>query len=250
MKKIETFIVVHSQDIINDYAQIQKFNNFPNVKYVFVGSGSLDKISDLSNIIVARDLPINIENIPNLVAFTAWYALIKNNLITSEYVNLFEYDVNYTSNCSDIINENINADVDVIGYFPTEIGDYNFYQNPIFCKPLTESIRTRLNVDIEQYILDLYNKTPSLKWSATTNFTWKTTALKQYIGWVEQFIEDIKDIPQCGHMVERSISFYILLHKLQQYIIPNIITHLQLNSHHTDPYADPQKFAKYYNNLI
>lgn len=90
----QTFIFVHDEQIVLDYIAAGKFNQLPDVKYVFLGQRPTDRIKHLDNVVVARDLPHNIEHLPNLVAWTGWYAVLRNDLITADWVNLFEYDIN------------------------------------------------------------------------------------------------------------------------------------------------------------
>jgi hypothetical protein len=95
--KAQTFIFVHDQYIVLDYLAAGKFNELPDVKYVFLGQRPSDQIGhlvDMGKVIIARDLPDNIEHLPNLVAWTGWYAIARNGLITADIVNLLEYDVN------------------------------------------------------------------------------------------------------------------------------------------------------------
>jgi hypothetical protein len=91
-----TFIFVHDQQIVLDYIAANKFSDLPDVKYCFLGMRPTEQIENLPNVIIARDLPDNIEHYPNLVAWTGWYALVRNNLVTTDIVTLFEYDVNVT----------------------------------------------------------------------------------------------------------------------------------------------------------
>jgi hypothetical protein len=96
----QTFIFVHDQRIVLDYLAAGKFKELPDVRYVFLGYRDVDQIAhlvDMGKLIVARWLPDNIEHLPNLVAWTGWYAIAKNNLITAEVINLFEYDINLTN---------------------------------------------------------------------------------------------------------------------------------------------------------
>jgi hypothetical protein len=95
--KAQTFIFVHDQQIVLDYIEAGKFNDLPDVKYVFLGQQPVDLLDQFvgeKKVVVARNLPDNIEHLPNLVAWTGWYAIARNGLITADIVNLFEYDVN------------------------------------------------------------------------------------------------------------------------------------------------------------
>ncbi|MEY4572245.1 MAG: hypothetical protein RLZ10_1471, partial [Bacteroidota bacterium] len=92
--RIQSFIFCHDQNLILEFISNGKFNNLPNLKFVFLGTElPVDQIENLENVIICRNLPINIEIYPKFTSFTGWYALWKNNLIDADYVNLFEYDV-------------------------------------------------------------------------------------------------------------------------------------------------------------
>ena len=71
----ETFIFIHDQDYLLDFENKGKLNNLKSYKYVFLGNRPIDKIENLSNVIVARNLPNNIEEYPKLTSYTGWYAL-------------------------------------------------------------------------------------------------------------------------------------------------------------------------------
>ena len=123
---METFIFVHDENIILDYINAKKFSNIKNLKYVFVGNNDVDKIKNLNNVIICKNLPHNLENYPKLTSFTGWYALWKNNLIKSNSINLFEYDVNINDDIEDHINFNFSLGYNVIGYVPILISEHNF----------------------------------------------------------------------------------------------------------------------------
>ena len=62
--KAETFIFCHDQDLILGFEENQKFKNLYNYTYVFLGSRPTDKLTELDNVIVARDLEYNREQYP------------------------------------------------------------------------------------------------------------------------------------------------------------------------------------------
>ena len=89
---LSTYVVVHSEDLLFQFsAQYQHI--WRNLTYCFVGNGSCERIKNRPDTIVMRNLPQNIEARKELVAYTAWWALVKNNLIHSRYALLLEYDV-------------------------------------------------------------------------------------------------------------------------------------------------------------
>lgn len=70
-------------------------NKIENSKLIFVGDKEIDdKLRENKDIIIARDLPNNIEHEKKLLTFTAWYLIVKNNLFLEyDYVCILEYDV-------------------------------------------------------------------------------------------------------------------------------------------------------------
>ena len=245
---VSTYIFVHNQNIILDFLDKKRFLDFKNVKYVFLGDKKVDKLSHLNNIIVARDLKYNIEHYPNLTSFTGWYALCKNNLITTDYVNLFEYDINYSNNFVDKNQQLIESTIDAAGYLSLSV-DNPYYLHPMFTEPFVSELKKRENIDIYQIVKNLKSKNPNLQWPVTSNSTWKKETLFNYVKWFSEYIDIVGPTSCAGHIAERSISFFYFINKVNAKLSLNLIEHLQLNSHKTDPNipAAYDKFtAEYY----
>jgi hypothetical protein len=51
--------------------------------------------------------------------------------------------------------------------------------------------------------------------------------------WTEPMIDDIKNSPVAGHQIERSIPLFYLLNDIKSMLIPEVLSHYQLNSHNT-----------------
>jgi hypothetical protein len=85
-------------------------------------------------------------------------------------------------------------------------------------------------------------------WSSSSNSTWKTEKLYNYMDWMNNFIDDIKDDNFCGHMHERSLSMFYYIHNLNVLMTNGLMSHFQLNTHGTSP-LPPDRFKKLYNNL-
>lgn len=242
---VQTFIFIHDQKIILDFIEKKRFSEFEDLTWVFLGDGEIDNIKHLSNLIHCRTLSENIENYKNLTSFTGWYALYKNNLINSTYVNLLEYDINYVEEFIDINKEIIKKDFDFIGYVTTPISDPNYIKFTKFSDKLVKSIYEKTNIDILKIINDM---NPNSVWSSSSNSTWKTSTLINYMEWFNQFLDDIVESEYCGHMHERSISFYYIINKLSIFLTNNLIKHFQLNSHNTSGFFQ-DRHKLYYNNL-
>jgi len=248
MKKLDTFIFVHDQNIVLDFNKINKFSDFEDFKYVFLGNRPCDLISGLDNVIIARNLPHNIEEYPKFTSLTGWYALLKNNLINSEYVNLFEYDINYIPEFVEINKELVNSKYDFIGYFPMLITDPVYLKLTQYTDKLISSINKHTGVDIPKLFDGILNQNNNALWSSSSNSTWKVSELENYINWFVPFIDEIKDSDYCGHMHERSLSFYYYIAELKVKLTNNLMTHFQLNSHGTSP-LPPERGSELYKQL-
>lgn len=242
--KIKSFIFVHDQKIILDYIRQKKFSELENLNFVFLGYGDVQHIQNLPNIIICRNLPINIENYPKLTSFTGWYAIWKNNLyLDSDYINLFEYDINLSTQFNQKLNENLNHDL--IGYIGMNIHRVEIFKTPKFCDLLIESTNKTYGIDVLNYINKLH---PNKEVSMTSNHTMKNDLFKNYMKWVEPLIDQIKSSNFSGHQIERSVPLFNILHNCNFTIIENILEHLQLDSHHTQ-YKTNKKYTNWYGGL-
>ena len=243
----QTFIFVHDQNIILDYLRVDKFNLLDNLIYVFVGNGETSKIEDKPNIIICKNLPINIEEYPKLTSFTGWYAIWKNNLYDSDFINLFEYDVNLSDNFNEVFNESVESDTNIIGYIPFSPHHYNFLSHIPWSLELLTSIKLNYNINTLDEVNKLSNDTVC---SMTSNHTFSKKSFESYMEWMEPMIDDIKKSELSGHLIERSISVFYLLNKIENVIIlPNILHHFQFDSHKTQGISE-QKMIENYKKLL
>jgi len=242
---VDTFIFVHDQEIVLDFINKNKFNDFKNFKWVFLGDKPYDKIQKLDNLIIVRNLEHNIEQYPKLTSFTGWYALHKNNLITSDYVNFFEYDINYVPEFVDINKEMIKRDFDFIGYFPMIISDIVYIKQEQYSIELINSVREKTGFDITKMINNLQSNNPRTMWSSSSNSTWKVSELKNYIEWFADHLDNIVKSNFSGHIHERSLSFYYFMKNLKVFLVQNLMIHVQLNSHGTSP-LPPERAKELY----
>jgi len=203
-----TFIFVHDQQIVLDYLAAGKFSNLPDVKYCFLGMRPTDRIEHLPNVIIARNLPDNIEHFPKLVAWTGWYALVRNDLIKTDLVNLFEYDVN-------VVGEWLQSQEEC-GYF---------------MHPSTDEVwwnYGNIRKELQKHINEKY----------TGNYLLMTSNYTLSAGRVETDVEYIEELnakhPMVGHIAERICSYY------HDYMLfaPNRLMHFYADSHGTQGRGD------------
>jgi len=243
----QTFIFVHDQNIILDYIQVNKFSNLDNLTYMFLGGGDTSKIKDLSNVIICRELPINIEEYPKLTSFSGWYAIWKNNLYTHDFINLFEYDINLSPNFNETTQNNLTSETEIVGYIPFSPHDYAFLKHTPWVKELSESIKSNYNIDI---ISEINGLPHDIICSMTSNHTFSKSSFERYMEWMEPMIDDVKISNLSGHQAERSISLFYLLHKLENVkVIPDILHHFQFDSHKTQGIGE-EKFINNYSKLL
>jgi hypothetical protein len=242
---VDTFIFVHDQEIVLDFINKNKFNDFKNFKWVFLGDKPYDKIQKLDNLIIVRNLEHNIEQYPKLTSFTGWYALHKNNLITSDYVNFFEYDINYVPEFVDINKETLKRNFDFIVYFPMIISDIVYIKQEQYSVELINSVREKTGFDITKMINNLQSNNPRTMWSSSSNSTWKVSELKNYIEWFADHLDNIVKSNFSGHIHERSLSFYYFMKNLKVFLVQNLMIHVQLNSHGTSP-LPPERAKELY----
>lgn len=243
--KIQTFIFLHDQKILTDFLKVGKFSSLPNVKYVFVGDKPVEEIRHLDNVIICRELPINIEQYPKFTSFTGWYALWKNNLISADYINLFEYDLIISENFNQKQIDSINDKPDFIGYIPRPIMMFDYVTNYQWVKDIIPSIKKHYNIDIFDLINNIKQKNQNEVWSCTSNSTFSNKTFEEYMEWFELLINDLKNSDTCGHAHERSISFFYFIHNKLVKMIPDTITHFQLDSHKTQGhYVDFDRLMK------
>lgn len=229
----ETFIFIHDQDLILDFESKEKFSNLYNYTYVFLGQRPTDKISHMSNVLVARNYDDNLESYPLFTSYTGWYFLWKNNFIKTNYINLLEYDVILDKNFDQVHTKFYNESVEMIGYVPFPMNHYQFVMNPEWNENILPIIQNKNKVDLKKYFSKIVEKNPNAVWSSTSNTTFRSDIFDQYMKWFESIGEQIKETKTCGHAHERSITFFTHLMNKKMLITNNVLKHLQLDSHKT-----------------
>jgi hypothetical protein len=209
--KAQTFIFVHDQYIVLDYLAAGKFNDLPDVKYVFLGMRPSDQIGqlvDMGKVIIARSLPDNIEHYPNLVAWTGWYAIARNGLITADIVNLFEYDVNLLGWKQPMASA---------GYFWHPYADSTWWNY----NGIKTELR-KLEISVTNDPLPM-----------TSNYTLFAERISTFLKSLMESDLD-PEHPQAGHIVERYCSAYFQF----KVTAAGGLTHLYADSHGTQGRGD------------
>ena len=233
----ETFIFCHDQKLILEFEENKKFHSLYKYTYVFLGSRPVDEIIHLPNLVVARELEHNLEEYPLFTSFTGWYALWKNGLIKTKYVNMFEYDVLLDPNIDQQHAKFYEQNTEMIGYVPFPISHFQFIANKDWVEYILPAIREVYNHDLGQYFSKLVQKNPQAIWSSTSNTTFRSDVFDEYMKWFEPLIPYLKESKTCGHAHERSITFFAHMRKKKQLITQGLLKHLQLDSHKTQGHS-------------
>jgi hypothetical protein len=160
---------------------------------------------------------------------------------------LFEYDINLLEDFTEKTKQSISNECKIIGYIPFSPFDYNFLKNENWSKELMESILKNYTIDVTDFVNNLdENYTCSM----TSNHTFSSEMFEKYMVWMTPMIDDIKENYYSGHQMERSISLFYMINKIDNIcIIPDILHHFQFDSHRTQG-IDQNKFGSNYNNLF
>lgn len=219
----DIFIVCHDYDMITELEKQNHFKNINNYKYLLVGESKKVNSPFLEKVIICEKLPNNIERLNKLLTFTAWYAIVKNNLSKTDYVTIFEYDVD--------IKKSLDFDLDnfdAIGYIEYLIdSEKSFRDYPPYIEEYVKKLKI---VNHEQEIHNLYG---SDKWACTTNFTLKIDFLKDFVDYYYNLIieDDIYHRVKQAHIHERMITMFCLKNKNKIKIENGYLEHFGKLSH-------------------
>lgn len=238
---LDTFIIVHDQDIIIEYEKHQKYLGIPNVKYLFVGKNPTEKVSSYKNVIVCRDLEHNIEQYPNINSFTAWYAIWKNNLSDKRYINLLEYDTIINNQIFQKLPKHMENGVDMIRFLPRPCNEHHFINDPRWVKEMFLSISKVYNRDMETEIRRSLQDNPNMSWTSTSNSIFRKSCFDQYMNWFLPLLPDILNSKTAGHQHERSITIFTYMRNKKLLVLPDMIHHFQMDSHGTQDHVVDEK---------
>ena len=227
-------LVCHNMDIVKS---ILSDNSKQHFHILFVGSGEVTV--EHPRITVVRNLLNNIEKEKDLLTFTAWYAIIKNDLFLEyEYVCILEYDVQIKPNFETELIKRCNMRTyDVISFIQ---------MNSYFWLDVKENI---MNFFLNKKGITLNVPTT---WYPTTNHCLKRTHLNDFVDWYYPDCLDIKkmDPTKISWYHERIFTLFTNARSYQTYHL-ELLSHFFSNSHnymHHAPTVSSDLIAHYINN--
>lgn len=244
--KIQTFVVVHDQNIILDSLKHKKYEQIDNLNFLFVGSKDVSKIKDRSDVIISRNLKHNVEQYKDFGSTTAWYSIFKNHLYDhdTDYIITLEYDCLL----NDLFYEQLKTfltyknECKVIGFIPYHINDPVFLGQNQFTTGLIDGLKEKYSLEVS----DILNRTdPQKNIALCTNTVFDIKMFETYMNWVMPLVEYVKELPLCGHFIERSLPVFYLIKKIDFAIMLNAVENLALNSM-GDQSTSREKFFQFY----
>lgn len=172
-------LVCHNMDIVNSILSDPKKNRY---HILFVGDKPIsNELQSNPLVTVVRNLPNNIEKEKDLLTFTAWYAIVKNNLFSEyEYVCILEYDVHLENNFeSELIQKCRMKTYDIVSFI--------FVPFAFTC-------------DIKENVMNFFLNKKGLSfknlgtWFATTNHCLKRNLLIEFVDWYYPDCLEIKKL--------------------------------------------------------
>ena len=213
---METYVIVHDERLMR---------NFPfEVKWVKVGNHN-----KFSGGIIARELGENIEGRPNLLAYTAWYALVHNGYINSdEFYLMLEYDVDLTENFIDVVSPHIKPGR-LIGFSPRLIDDKLFFGSRIM-DLMIRSIKETYQVDAWE-IVDREKMSGRTLWCPSSNCIIQGKDMISYVNWFDRLLPFYRRKPGSAYYHERALRIWMAINDIEPFCIENVLSHKCRLSH-------------------
>lgn len=162
-----------------------------------------------------------------MCAFTAWYAVVHNNLCSLNHVSILEYDHISSTRLDDtnheLLTTNPNA---VIAYSNTLTNHYVFTKSTPW---LEIALKKVYNIDLSKFILQYGKKFPV--WPTTTNITMPVSVLINFVNWFEPMTHIFREYPLGAYVHERAFFIFCVINNIEILFANNIIFHEQKQSH-------------------
>ena len=219
----KTFILCHTQDFIIDSIEHNKYKNFNDYYFVFMGMGQINKIKNINNVIICRDLPNNIEEQKNCLQYCGWYSLYHNEFLDTDYIRIIDYDVdiininNKTSHC---VKSGLGFGFD--DHFLNKFGNH---------RKFVDIMNRYANGDIRKAISNYSKEFNQDKWFSSIDVLINKETFSKFMEWFKPIAEEIKDEYYFGMFFERVLTIFLIVNNVDYNITENEVTHNQLQSH-------------------
>jgi len=231
---LELFITIHDQEALLEYEAAGKYAAVPRYRYVFVGNRDAGRIAGRPDVIIARDLPHNIEQYPKLVSLTSWYALVRNDLVTTRFVSLLEYDVFLAPDFyRRSLDEISRSPEHLIGYFSDSIADERFLSPQFGGVAAYEVLKEVFGLELMDVLVPYLEKGGDARFPSQSALLLSGATLSGMIDWFEPAIAKLASYSSAGHAFERLIKLFCVFQNVPHSYLEGLLEHLHLDSHRT-----------------
>ena len=214
MKNLTNYIVFHDQKSF-DLFQI----NNPDIDtsiYNYIHVGTMMNFKPLHemllkngfDVICESDYNLNLRFYTSLLTFTVWYLIAKNNICSTDFVGIFEYDVKFS------------REIDI------ELKENTIYG--INKRPLPDSMFLK-SLPLLNHLMNFDEKKIKY-WNSSSNFIMPMEFLKKFVDWYMEIVPNILPEKSHPHYHERCVNIFAANNGYSNETIEGI-EHLQLNSH-------------------
>jgi hypothetical protein len=184
--------------------------NFPDSTILFVGSLDTPEEKDM---IILRNLPKNIENLPQFLTFTAWWAISHNSMFTDpDFIALFEWDTHTSPHFWNNVQNTVKESIDAVGLISAANHFYHIHSSP----KLIESLESlKLSV-------------PPTNWFSSSNCIIRRKKLDEFVSLYETQLDHLKDDSLCKWAHERVYASWLSTQRVEY--VPGLM-HWFANSH-------------------
>jgi hypothetical protein len=228
---LEIFVVVHDPSIIEQLEAEQHFSMLPNYRYILVGHASRYANSDFqcpARSIVAQLLPNNLEEHKNLLTFTAWYAIVKNQLANTKFVTILEYDVDVDRHFQQRTIQALQEGHRMVGYVPFPLTHPQYLHATDW---FTDSLTQVYDIDAAALVDSHLSGGGADLWTATTNLSMRLDDLEDFVDWFLPLSRIFRHDPVGAHVHERSVPIYCMIRGIENFYLPELLQHYQKLSH-------------------
>ena len=207
-KGVKFVFVCHSQETVDKILTEQP--DYTDI--LFVGSNNVDPNP---RVVICRNLDNNIESEKKLLTFTAWYAIVNNNLYSEyDYICILEYDVIIEPGALESIQHMPKDNIDIISF---SMVNTNFLAD--------------ITIDLLNSILNT-NYGAEQPWYPSTNQCVRRDILVDFVRLYSDKYKYIKenDPDKISWYHERLFSIYMFISNRHVIIMPGI-SHVGARSH-------------------
>jgi len=198
-------------------------------------------VTKTDKMIVVRDLLNHIEHIPKLLTFTAWYAIVKNNLFKEyDFLCLLEWDAVLEDSFESNLKALCATDVHAISFMESGLCDLLADLNTkVFFKFLNEKGFTYADVFSIQ------------TWGISSNQCLRRSLLEEFVEWYYPCPTILQEDPKRVSWYHERIYMVYLKHHSIPYTLCKGLTHLFKNSHQKINQDNRMKiFVAHYSKLV